>query len=305
MANEIIKYNPFYSLLQDDNSDKFFDDEPPEYIENIQEMSKILENCKCYTTKDFCDLKESIKKQHCTVNGTSMFSTYFENIDGNQSNFDKFSAKMSIFNHDFSVIGLAETNVDKINKDLYNLSNYTSEFSSKIEEKSKGSGIALYVKNDFNFSVVEEFSFCNTNIESLFIKLTNAAAPITVCIIYRPPNGNLTEYNKEFELLISKLPEQNCYILGDFNVDLHNLKTKSELTYEEIIISNGFLPVVSIATNHKSGCKKSCIDNIISNQCPQNIVASGKFSSAMSSHSGIFQISVNIGCVKNTTDEKI
>ena len=305
MAKEIIKYNPFYSLLQDDECDKFFEEEPPEYIEKLQEMSDILENCKGYTTKEFCDLKQSINAQYCK-DGKTIFSTYFENIDGNESNFDKFVAKLSIFDHNFSVIGLAETNVDKINKDLYKLSaDYSSEYLSKIEDKSKGSGLALYIKNDYNFIAIEEFSSCNPNIESLFVKLTNTAAPITVGIIYRPPNGNLVEFNKEFENIILKLPEKNCYVLGDYNVDLHNLKSKSELGYEEIIISNGFLPVISVSTNHKAGCKKSCIDNIISNQAPLNIAASGKFSSAMSSHSGIFQISVNIGVEENKAVEKI
>ena len=35
MAKEITKYNPFYSLLQDDKYDKFFEEEPPEYIEKL------------------------------------------------------------------------------------------------------------------------------------------------------------------------------------------------------------------------------------------------------------------------------
>ena len=50
---------------------------------------------------------------------------------------------------------------------------------------------------------MEEFNSCNPNIESLFIKVTNTTAPITVGVIYRPPNGNLVEFNKEFEQLIN------------------------------------------------------------------------------------------------------
>ena len=44
------------------------------------------------------------------------FSSYFENIDGNQTNFDKFAAKISSLGHDFSIIGLTETNINKIDK---------------------------------------------------------------------------------------------------------------------------------------------------------------------------------------------
>ena len=305
MANEIVKYNPFYPLLQDNDCENFFNDEPPEYIENLQEMSDILEACKSYTVNEFCNLRQQLNQQHC-ADKKPVFSTYFENIDGNQANFDTFSAKMSTFDHKFSVIGIAETNVNEINKDSYKISDeYSSEYQSKIEGKSKGSGLALYVRNNYNFTVTQEFNYCNANIESLFIELTNTAVPITVGIIYRPPNGDLNSFNKDFELLLTKLPKNNCYILGDYNVDLHNLKSKSEKAYEEIVISNGFLPVISLSTHHQVGCKKSCIDNIITNQCPQKIVASGKLSSITTSHSGIFQISANIGLDEKPAVEKI
>ena len=39
--------------------------------------------------------------------------------------------------HEFSVIGIAETNILKSNKDLYKINdNYTSVYSSKIEDKT-------------------------------------------------------------------------------------------------------------------------------------------------------------------------
>ena len=299
MKCEIIRYNPFYSLLQNDHSDKFFEDEPPEYIENLQEMSDILETCRSYTIKEFCNMKQSMEDKNCNSEKLE-FSSYFENIDGNQTNFDKFAAKIS------SIIGLAETNIDKIDKNLYKLGgDYSSEYSSKIEGKSKGSGLALYVKNNYNFSVIEELTSCNDNIESLFIKITNTAVPIIAGVIYRSPNGDLNAFNKEFELLLSKLPQNNCYIMGDYNVDLHKLSTKAEHEFEEIIISNGFLPLISLSTHHQVNCKKSCIDNIITNQSPKNITISGKFLSPAQSHSGIFQISANIGCNERKAPEKI
>ena len=47
-----------------------------------------------------------------------------------------------VLKHEFSVIGIAETNILKSNKDLYNINdNYTSVYSSKIGDKSKGSGL--------------------------------------------------------------------------------------------------------------------------------------------------------------------
>ena len=48
--------------------------------------------------------------------------------------------------------------------------------------------ISPLYKNDYKCIAIEEFNSCNPNIESLFVKLTNTAAPITVGTIYRPPN---------------------------------------------------------------------------------------------------------------------
>ena len=109
--------------------------------------------------------------------------------------------------------------------------------------------------------------------------------------IYRPPSGDLRLFNKEFEVIVTKLSDKSCYILGDYNVNLLNLNTKSQQDFEEIVISNGYCPCISLSTHQQSGCEKTCIDNIITNQASKNIHTSGKISGQTSKHSGIFQIS--------------
>ena len=113
----------------------------------------------------------------------------------------------------------------------------------------------------------------------------------SIILLYRPPSGDLRLFNIELEAIISKLSDKNCYILGDYNVNLLNLNTKSQQDFEEIVISNGYCPCISISTHQQSGCEKTCIDNIITNQAPQNIHILGKISGQTSKHSGIFQIS--------------
>ena len=70
-----------------------------------------------------------------------------------------------------------------------------------------------------------------------------------------------------------------------------DLNTKGQAEFEETVISNGYLPLISISTHHQSGCQKTCIDNIISNQHVGNILASGTIAGQTSKHVGIFQIS--------------
>ena len=48
------------------------------------------------------------------------------------------------------------------------------------------------------------------------------------------------------EFLISKLPDENTYVLGDYNIDLLDLKSKGKAEFEEMVISSGYVPLVSI-----------------------------------------------------------
>ena len=286
LSDDILRYNPFYDIL-DNQDDQFFENEPSEYIQSIQEFSEILENCKNYSKDKFNDLTDNIEKAHKNI-----FSTYFLNVDGNKTNFDRLSAELGILKHKFSVVALAETNTDETNKGIYKLSDeYTPVYSSKIDNKAKGSGLALYIKNDFTFTILNELSNCNENIESIFLKITNTTDPIIVGAVYRPPSGDIKKFNEEVEHIISRLPDKNNYVLGDYNIDLFDMKTRGKADFEEIFISNGYIPLISISTNHQLGCNKTCIDNIITNQSPSNILASGKITGRISTHSGIFQVS--------------
>ena len=93
-------------------------------------------------------MAQKIELEH--KNKNSLFSTYFYNIDGNSTNFDLHSASLNILQHKFSIIALAETNVDETQKGLYKLSNeYESVYSSKISKKVKGTGLAIYIKNEY------------------------------------------------------------------------------------------------------------------------------------------------------------
>ena len=58
-SKDIIHYNPFFDILEHE-SDSFFDNEPKEYIESIQELSEILENCKSYGKDQFNDMAQNI-----------------------------------------------------------------------------------------------------------------------------------------------------------------------------------------------------------------------------------------------------
>ena len=111
------RYNPFRILTDIDarmsEDSKFYDDDPNSLPDSIQFASNILNQCDAYSTQQVTSLYRSLQ--------TQAFSSYFLNIDGNKTNFDHLVVELSMFNFDFSAIGLAETNTDSHHKLLYQI----------------------------------------------------------------------------------------------------------------------------------------------------------------------------------------
>ena len=284
-----IKYNPFKKLFDSDYSDKFYDNEPPEIAEHLELISEVLENCRCYTRHEFSDMLS----EKLDADRKEIFSTLFFNIDGNRTNFDIFAAELHTLKYDFSVVGLAKTNINESQCFLYGLSpNYRAVYQSAVEDKSKGSGLALYVRNEFNFKHNNELSTCSDDLEALFITITNLGKPITVGVVYRPPSGNLEKFLTQFENMLEQLPA-NSYVLGDFNIDLHDMLPKSHQTYENTFMTNSFSPLISGATHSRQHCRTTSIDNIFTNSNPSDILVSGQLE-PLKDHSPVFHISKSV-----------
>ena len=292
--NNIRRYNPFFNMFTDLDPERFYSNEPLDFVESVEKQSKILEDCKNYSVENFNSMTnlKQIKDN---------FTTCFVNIDGARTNFDSLTAEMNRFNHKFSIVAIAETNIDSCEKDLYCLSDeYASVYQSKIKNKNKGSGVAMYILKNINFTVNDSMSVCDQNIEALFINITGMDKPTTVGVIYRPPNGDINRFNAEFESILTDLKGCDGYIMGDFNINLHNIQSTPHHKYEELIITSGFTPLVSISTHHQPGCQATCIDNILTNNSEQ-VVASGTIDTHVSNHSAVFQITQKLAPTKKGT----
>ena len=287
-------YNPFAAFSDPTDDTKFYNSDPSNSINTITKISGILDNCKCFS--DFSELNNYTTKIKCDK--VNYLSTLFLNIDGNKSNFDNFLTLTSLISDNkFSVFGLAETNTDYSNKNIFDIPGYQSFYQHTNQNKHKGTGVAMYLNNFLSAVKCNELSYTSNNMETLFITISSEASPCTVGVVYRPPSGDMQGFLDEFNLLINNCPK-NTYIMGDFNVDLHKLDNDSSRKYEEIILTSGFYPLISIDTHCKPGCRDTCIDNILTN-CPESIIASGTIDESVSHHKPIFQISKmksNINC---------
>ena len=148
-ANKPKVYNPFNTLVYDKYAPNNLDD-----IDDIRIISSVLESCAMYDSTQFNSMVKNFRPDHdCQI---SKFSILFNNIDGNASNFDSFLSEISQYKLPFSIIAIAETNIDEENSDLYKISNYSSEYNSKFPNKRKGSGLGMYIHEEFQCNRIEK-----------------------------------------------------------------------------------------------------------------------------------------------------
>lgn len=277
-----VKYNPFkYTYDTEDDSSDIPDD--------IIKVMSILENCKSYNSQEFT---AGLDSQHLDKSNISLC---FNNLDGNKSNFDTLMAQLESINHDnFSIIGLAETNTDPAESSVFQLDNYNSFYQPTLPGKQKGSGVAIYVSKKLNATLNSQLSNTSTDLETIFIDVTNDDRPFTVGVIYRPPSGNLEKSLAELSNILETLQSSSVYLLGDFNVDMHaenKIDLKSEMNnvekFESTVITSGYYPTISTYTHERPNCRSSCIDNILTNNIG-SILLSGTLINKVSDHLPIF-----------------
>ena len=236
---------------------------------------------------------------------TCDFKTLFYNIDGNRSNFDTFSSELQTQNTTYSVIALAETNTNKDKGNLYTLNDYTHYYNDKLPNKSKGSGVCMYVHSSFNATVNNKLCLTTENIESLFLTINKGNSKVNLGVIYRSPNGDSKEFLKEFAHLTSQFPKHiKSIILGDYNFDLLRQGCTEVTKFEELILSQGFFPLISISTHSTSTTQSSCIDNIITNNI-ESVLNSGVIDNLGSTHRPIFAMfHLNFSSTTSCSDSK-
>ena len=268
----VTRYKPFNLEMETEES--------ADVDDTIIKVNQIHENCNSYSAKEF-------NKTFCNqMNDNS--SILFQNIDGNKSNFDSLILETKRYSNKFSIIALAETNVGPELSSLYQLTGYNSYYQNTISDKNKGTGVAMYICDTLSATVNGNFSIVTDSLETLFVSISSSDAPLTVGVVYRPPSGDIDSALTELSDLLENLP-RGSYLVGDFNIDLHENNSKVVQKYEDILFSNGFFPLISLATHSKPGCKSSCLDHILSNDI-DNIIATGTLKDRITHHSPIFQI---------------
>ena len=94
-----------------------------------------------------------------------------------------------------------------------------------MKDKSIGTGVALYVEQSFNPTILDRLCYCTENIEKFFMKIHKDDVEICVRVVYRSPNSNHSECLEIYKTITAQLKSNiNIHILGDLNTNLfkHN-----------------------------------------------------------------------------------
>ena len=81
--------------------------------------------------------------------------------------------------------------------------------------------------------------------------------------IYRPPDGDTQTFMESYANIIQYLSSTECYICGDFNIDLRSKSLLSE-QFLNMNISSCFTPIITKPTRSQ-GRSNTLIDNIFIN----------------------------------------
>ncbi len=100
--------------------------------------------------------------------------------------------------------------------------------------------------------------------DSLFVEINvNNGKNLILGVIYQPPDSDINSFKNKLDELLNCINKtnKNCFILGDFNIDLEN-SVKND--FINALYASSFFPTINIYTRETES-SKSVIDNIITN----------------------------------------
>ena len=166
----------------------------PKYINQISPFSN--GNCqnKYFTEDEFNHLTNKIHPK---------FSVFHLNIRSLNCNHGELIAYLQVLNNKFDCICLSE--IWNYNLEFYNniLPGYTAYFD-KVQDSNIG-GVAVFVKSSLKVSEREDLKIINSEhekvkTENLWLEIVKSTgAKFVVSVIYRHPNGNVTNFSEKFE----------------------------------------------------------------------------------------------------------
>ena len=143
-----------------------------------------------------------------------------------------------------AIVGIGETKLDEsILSSEIDIEGYDL---LRLDRFRRGGGVACYVKKSLAYNYKDNFY---KNTESIFIDIfLPKTKPILIGILYRPPDKN--NFVKNLEETFTNcniLDKQECYLLGDFNI---NILQNGENVFEKKLSNSKLNSIPFIVTEY-------------------------------------------------------
>ena len=183
------------------------------------------------------------------------------------------------------IFGFCETKLTPDIENVYELPGYSSVFNSK---NTRSGGLALYLRSEISFQIIEEFNFLLDFIESICIKIKIDGQDIVLCLLYRRPGSDVNLFLDHYSSIIDKFKNHKCIIFGDINLDLLKYDSCSNVqNFVNMNFEKHFFPAINKPT-HVTNHSATVIDHIWYNSINDNKLNNRIALSDISDHFGIF-----------------
>lgn len=214
------------------------------------------EKCKYYTEESF----QSLTSKNIE------FSFIHFNIRSLRKHFHDLICYLESLNHSFDVIALSETWLkDSDDLNFFTLPNFHPPIILNRPNED-GGGVALYINNEFNFSVRDDLTYNSDESQFLFVQLVRKNTKFLIGVTYKQPKTNIESYSLCLTKLLDKLEKNsmNCYIAGDFNIDLLKSDIDERTSSFFNNLSYSFFPSI-VKPTRITDASATLIDNIYLN----------------------------------------
>lgn len=173
-----------------------------------------------------------------------------------------------------------------------------------MRKSGRFGGVSIFVRKDFSdFNLIHKLDIDQNN--SLLINLQKFN--IKIGAIYRQRESNFENFLSRLEHILDN--QNNCYVFGDFNLDLFNLDTDNIVQqYHDRVLSNGFIFLNSLSKSMPTRVDNrrktsTCIDHIITDApCHDNRISYSLFlDDLFGDHKALLLSVCNKKIIANTT----
>ena len=228
--------------MTDLNGDILASIDPDENI--LRDYYSLLGTCRYYTIEEYARLN---------LNENYNLSVINYNIRSFNANGTAFQSMLGSNSLIHDIVVLTETWNDSFNLEICKLDGYIGNHTYR--EVSRGGGVSIFCRNNFEVSKIEPLCFCNDLIESCAVKIGRADDSIIVIGIYRPHSGTVENYTTALETLLNdnELRDHLVIIAGDFNINLTDTTSDCVNNFSSAMNSLHYIPTITKPTRFPPG----------------------------------------------------